>query len=168
MDQKSIKITSALIPLFLIFSVNLFSQDLSKTLFISKISNPEKVRQIAKDTKIKIKTFDGRKIKSCDFISGEDFLIAEKNDTILFQNIYSFRTQRKLNKTEFFLGVPLLIIGTTAAVTGVPLSIMLIFMEEAGAGIFLIPVTGVISTVAGVKTVGRETYFTDEWKMYSN
>lgn len=148
-------------------SVSLKGQDTEKILLISKISKSKKVRQISNDTRLKIQTQSGDFIRTRLHSAGNDYLLTQEKDTIFFNDIYSFRAQRKLNKTEFFVGVPLLITGIVTAVAGVPLSIMLIYMAEAGSGIFFVPLAGVAATITGIKIVGRKTYRTDRWRIFS-
>ncbi|MCG6186449.1 hypothetical protein [Maribellus maritimus] len=151
----------------LFFLNNLQSQIAEKMLLVSKISKPEKVRHIANGTRLKIQTQTGAYIRARLQSVGKNYLLTQRQDTIYFNDIYSFRAQRKLNKAEFFTGVPVLIAGIAASVGGVPLSIILILMQEAGPGIFLVPLAGVVTTVAGIKLVGRSTYRMNKWRVFS-
>jgi hypothetical protein len=159
------KILLLLLFIFGMVSVETHAQNASATLRISKISKPEKVRQIADNTRLKIQTLEGEKIKTRLTRFGKDYLLTEKGDTILFEDIHSFRAQRRLNKTEFFIGIPLLIAGTTAAIAGVPIGVMIIFTESSGTALFVLPPAGLAATLAGKKMVGRKTYHTGKWKI---
>lgn len=151
------------IAFFLIVTTNLHGQNTEKTLLISKISKPEKVRRIATGTRLKIQTISGDYVKTKLNSFGRDYLLTEQQDTVYFRNIYSLKAQRKLNKAEFFVGVPILVTGVLATVVGIPLGIILILMQEAGSGIFFVPLAGIVFTVTGVKLIGRKTYNTKNW-----
>ena len=161
------------IRLLIIFTFSLFiqknlhGQNTERVLLISKISKPEKVRRIVNGTRLKIQTQSGNYIRTKLNSVGKDYFLTQQLDTIYFNDIYSFRAQRKINKTECVVGVPLLAMGVAAMIGGVPLSFVLILMQEAGPGIFLIPLAGVISTAAGYKIVGRKTYRMDNWTIFS-
>jgi hypothetical protein len=152
---------------FLFILTSAHGQNTEKTLLVSKISKPERVRRITHGTRLKIQTQSGDFIRTRYHSFGNDYLLTQQSDTIYFKDIYSFRAQRKINKAEFLVGVPLLVAGVAGTVAGLPLSVMLIFMQETGPAIFLVPLGGVVSTVAGIKTVGRKTYRTKKWKIFS-
>lgn len=145
----------------------LFAQDSLSFLQISKISNPNKVKQVDPNSYFKVKPHDGKKLKAKFASVGNDFIISTTNDTIYFSEIKWIKLKMQLNRIEKAAAVTGVFAGTYLSFVTVPAATYFIIVN----GVFwpVIPATATVSAaIIGFRSLAGHRYQTKKWKLEGN
>jgi hypothetical protein len=149
---------------FLFQSENLFAQDSLYHLQISRISNPQKVKQVDSSSFFKYKLHNEKKLKARFAKIEEDFIISTSNDTIYFSEIKWIKLKMQISrfgKTAAIIGVSA---GSYLSLATVPMAAM-VFAIDGLLWPIIAPAATLSAAVIGFRTLSGRRYHTKKWEL---
>jgi hypothetical protein len=157
------------LSLFVLYSalyISCHAQNSGNLLFLSQISNRNRIKMIDSHSYFKIKTNAGDKIKGKFSIVAEDYFVSTKGDTIYINEIEWIKAKRQLAKWEKATATAALFSGIYFSFGTVPAAFIILAME-GNAWIILAPVVTISAAIIGFRTLGGRRYNLKIWKLES-
>ena len=145
-------------------SENIFAQDSLSFLQISKISNPNKVKQVDPNSYFKVKPHDGKKLKAKFAAIGDDFIISTSNDTIYFGDIKWIKLKMKISGLANAAAITGVFAGTYLSFGTVPMALYFIAVEGVIWPV-IAPVATLSAAIIGFRALAGRRYHTKKWKL---
>jgi len=145
-------------------SENIFAQDSLSFLQISKISNPNKVKQVDPNSYFKVKPHDGKKLKAKFAAIGDDFIISTTNDTIYFGDIKWMKLKMRISGLANAAAITGVFAGTYLSFGTVPMALYFIAVEGVIWPV-IAPVATLSAAIIGFRVLAGRRYHTEKWKL---
>lgn len=164
MNQTLTKIFLICIFGIVVFSTQSLAQNTENVLVLSKISNPEKTKQIDPNSYFKVKTIEGKKIKGKFADVHENYFLTTTKDTIYLNEINWIRARKELTKWEKGLGIAGVFGGTIYSGASTMAALMYIALE-ANYWVIIAPAIIIPATIIGFRTLIGRRYKLRKWEL---
>ena len=146
------------------FCYSSYAQHGTNTLTLTKISKESKTKQIDLNSKFKLKTIDGKKIKGRYAEVHEDYFTTTTNDTIYLNGIDWIKAKKQLTKW----GRRLAIAGTLGGIVysyGSTMAALMFIAMEANYWVILAPAVIIPATIIAISTISGRRYKLHKWRL---
>ena len=164
MCQTLKKSTLLFVSLLYLFCASVHAQNPDKKLFLTKVSKPEKIKEVDSQSHFKVKTIDGEKIKGKFFSFANDYFVSTNNDTIRINEIRWIKAKKHLGKWEKTAAIIATFSGIYFSIGTVPAAFIITAME-GNAWIILAPVATLTAATIGFRALAGRKYHLKNWKL---